>query len=76
MESIAAAPVAPVQAQASAPLEQEVMKIYLKNNSYKSLLVTSETKAGDVCAMMANKLNMEEHVNSFDLVDVQRENGS
>ena len=29
MESIAA----PVQAQASAPLEQQVMKFYLKNNS-------------------------------------------
>merc|ERR1712137_801016 len=55
------------------PLEQEVMKVYLKNKSYKSLLITSETMAGDVCRMMADKLNLSEHYNSFDLVDVQRD---
>merc|ERR1712100_468767 len=60
-------------AKSSGPLEQEVMKIFLKNKSYKSLLITSETCAGDVCTMMAEKLNMSAHVNSFDLVDVQRD---
>jgi len=53
--------------------EQEVMKIYLKNGAYKSLLIKSSTKVGDVCAMMAGKLNLEEHSNSFDLLDVQRD---
>merc|ERR1712137_780856 len=54
------------------PAEQEVMKIYLKNKAYKSLLITSETHAGDVCTMMADKLAMSEHHTSFDLVDVQK----
>ena len=53
--------------------EQEVMKIYLKNGAYKSLLIKTSTKVGDVCAMMAGKLNLEEHSNSFDLLDVQRD---
>jgi len=55
------------------PAEQEVMKIYLKNKAYKSLLITSETHAGDVCTMMADKLAMSEHHTSFDLVDVQKD---
>lgn len=53
--------------------EQEVMKVYLKNGAYKSLLIKASTKVGDVCAMMAAKLNLEEHSNSFDLLDVQRD---
>merc|ERR1712137_994458 len=67
-----AAPKAAPQAAAQ-PLEQEVMKIYLKNKSYKSLLITSETQAGHVCQMVADKLNLSAHSNSFDLVDVQRD---
>ena len=55
------------------PLEQEVMKIYLKNGSYKSLLINSETKAGDVCEMMAQKIGMEKYVTDFDLMDVQKD---
>jgi uncharacterized protein YutE (UPF0331/DUF86 family) len=57
----------------SKPLEQEVMKIYLKNGSYKSLLITSETKAGDVCEMMAAKIGMEKYVTDFDLMDIQKD---
>ena len=55
------------------PLEQEVMKIYLKNGSYKSLLINSETKAGDVCDMMAQKIGMEKYVTDFDLMDIQKD---
>ena len=51
------------------------MKIFTKNKGYKSLLITSETLAGDVCRMMADKLGMAEHVGSFDLVDVQKDQG-
>lgn len=66
----------PNQPQPSAtPLEQEVMKIFLKNKSYKSMLITSETLAGQVCQMMAEKLNLSAHSNSFDLIDVQRDQG-
>lgn len=51
------------------PITQEVMKIYLKNKAYKSILLTSETKAGDVCSMMAEKIGMAEFSNSLELID-------
>jgi len=54
------------------PVQQEVMKIYLKNNAYKSLLVTSDMKAGDVCQLMAEKLGMEQYGYVFDLIDHQK----
>mmetsp|Transcript_8681 Transcript_8681/g.13186 ORF Transcript_8681/g.13186 Transcript_8681/m.13186 type:complete len:446 (+) Transcript_8681:38-1375(+) len=54
---------------ASEPVRQEVMKIYLKNNAYKSLLISSDQKAGDVCAMLAEKIGLEKFANSFDLLD-------
>ena len=75
MSQASGPPAAMPPAQAAQPLEQEVMKIYLKNKSYKSLLITSEMQAGAVCQMMADKLNMSAHSNSFDLVDVQRDQG-
>jgi len=37
---------------------REVMKIYLKNDAYKSLIVTNKTSASDICDMMAEKLNL------------------
>jgi Ankyrin repeats (3 copies)/Ras association (RalGDS/AF-6) domain len=48
---------------------QEVLKIYLKNNAYKSVVVTGVHKAGDVCTMMAEKIGMEQFANALDLVD-------
>ena len=42
--------------EAGANSKQEVMKIYLKNGAYKSMVITSATKAGDVCQMIAEKL--------------------
>eukprot|EP01104_Vermistella_antarctica_P010786 TRINITY_DN2912_c0_g1_i1.p1 TRINITY_DN2912_c0_g1~~TRINITY_DN2912_c0_g1_i1.p1 ORF type:complete len:634 (-),score=157.98 TRINITY_DN2912_c0_g1_i1:79-1980(-) len=53
-------------------VKQEVMKVYLKNAAYKSLVITSETKAGDVCNMIAEKLGMEEYAYTLDLIDSQK----
>ena len=53
-------------------LEQEILKIYLKNGSYKSLLLNSEMRALDVCAMMAEKIGMERYDTEFDLMDIQK----
>lgn len=78
MNEMSSAPSQPTRQQPqqqSAPLEQEVMKIFLKNKAYKSMLITSETLAGQVCQMMAEKLNLSAHSNSFDLIDVQRDQG-
>jgi hypothetical protein len=34
------------------------MKIFLKNEAYKSLIVTSDTTAKQICDQMAEKLNL------------------
>jgi hypothetical protein len=62
-------PLVPTEAAAAAPVETKVMKIYLKNNAYKTLMISSVMKAGDVCAMIAEKLGMAEFANSLELID-------
>jgi len=56
----------------STPVE-EVLKVYLKNNSYKSIRVTREDSAADLAAKMAAKLNMVENDKFFDVIEVIKE---
>ena len=56
------------------PLETKVMKLYLKNNAYKTLMLNSGMKAGDVCALVAEKLGMAEFANSLELIDCIKTN--
>jgi len=48
----------PTKAEPTSVVEREVMKIFLKNDAYKSLIVTSETTGKDICEQMAEKLNL------------------
>mmetsp|Transcript_49822 Transcript_49822/g.125253 ORF Transcript_49822/g.125253 Transcript_49822/m.125253 type:complete len:546 (+) Transcript_49822:188-1825(+) len=50
-------------------MRQEVAKVFLRNQAYKSLVITSQSKAGDVCAMMAEKLGLQKYAYAFDLID-------
>jgi hypothetical protein len=50
--------------------EQEVMKIFLKNEAYKSLVVTSDTTAKQICDQMAEKLNLgKDFGKNFDVTE-------
>ena len=50
------------------------MKVFLRNQAYKSLVITSVTKAGDVCSMMAEKLGLEKYAHEFDVVECVKGN--
>lgn len=52
----------------------KVMRVYLKNNAYKALMVTDSMKAGDVCALMAEKMGMPEFAPSLELIDCIKTN--
>lgn len=47
----------------------EVMRVFLKNRAYKSVMIKPDSCAGDVCAMMAEKIGMAEFANALELVD-------
>jgi len=58
--------------QISTPAE-EVLKVFLKNNSYKSIRVTKDDTAADLAAKMAAKLNMTDSEKYFDVIEVIKE---
>jgi len=47
------------------PLQREVMKIFLKSDAYKSLIITNQTTAQDVANLMAEKLNLGPEIAKF-----------
>jgi len=47
------------------PLQKEVMKIFLKSDAYKSLIITNQTTAQDVADLMAEKLNLGPDIAKF-----------
>jgi hypothetical protein len=53
--------------------QEEVLKIYVKNNSYKSIRVNREDSALDLARKMAAKLNMIENDKYFDVIEVIKE---
>ena len=55
-------------------ITQEVMRVFLRNQAYKSLVITSVTKAGDVCMMMAEKLGLERFACEFDVIECVKGN--
>jgi len=73
-EKIALTPAAsaPKPDNVTVPAE-EVLKIYLKNNSYKSIRVSREDSANDLAKKMAAKLNMIENDKYFDVIEVIKE---
>tara|TARA_R110002050_G_scaffold242431_1_gene378807 strand:+ start:283 stop:756 length:474 start_codon:yes stop_codon:yes gene_type:complete len=50
-------------------MQQEVLKVFLRNQAYKSLVITNLTKGGDVCTMMAEKVGLEKYACDFDLIE-------
>jgi len=60
------------QETVTTPVE-EVLKVYLKNNSYKSIKVTRDDSALDLAKKMAAKLNMIENDKYFDVIEVIKE---
>jgi hypothetical protein len=55
---------------------QEVMKIYLRNDSYKTILVAPSDTARTLCASMAKKLGIEELTGHFDLISLTKDDGT
>jgi len=41
------------------------MKIFLKSDAYKSMIITNQTSAKDVCELMAEKLNIGLEISKF-----------
>lgn len=66
-------PVAEKKPDATSTPAEEVLKVYLKNNSYKSIKVTRDDSAADLAAKMAAKLNMTDSEKSFDVIEVIKE---
>jgi len=62
----------PVPVPVRGPVVQEVLKIYLKNGSYKAIVVSSDHNAKDLADSMADKLNMSKFANYFDVIEIQR----
>ena len=50
-----------------------MLKIFLKNNSYKSIKVNREDSAMDLARKMAAKLNMSENDKYFDVIELVKE---
>lgn len=60
----------PVKPEPVSVVEREVMKIFLKNEAYKSLVVTSDTTAKQICDQMAEKLNLgKDFGKNFDVTE-------
>ena len=55
---------------------QEMMKIYLRNDSFKTFMVASSDTARDVCAKMAQKLGIEDLAGNLDLISMTKEEGA
>eukprot|EP00019_Armaparvus_languidus_P000094 CAMPEP_0168600186 /NCGR_PEP_ID=MMETSP0420-20121227/12612_1 /TAXON_ID=498008 /ORGANISM="Pessonella sp." /LENGTH=275 /DNA_ID=CAMNT_0008638185 /DNA_START=29 /DNA_END=853 /DNA_ORIENTATION=+ len=52
---------------------QEVMKVYLRNGSYKTVLVSPSDTARTLCGKMAKKLGIEELMGHFDLISTTKD---
>lgn len=48
---------------------EEVLKVYLKNNSYKSIKVLRDDTAAELVKKMVSKLNMSEHERHFEVIE-------
>lgn len=51
------------------PTATKVLRVYLKNNAYKTVVINNLTKAGDLCVIMAEKLGMAQFAMSLETVD-------
>jgi len=54
------------------PITQEVWKVFLKNGSYKSIVVNSNTTAKDLADLMAEKLNMVKYAQNLEVIEHQK----
>jgi len=54
----------------SKSLTSEVLKIYFRNDSYKSVKINYNDTARDVCKLMCEKFNMSSYDKCFDVVEV------
>jgi len=54
------------------PILQEVMKIYLKNGSYKSIVVNNNTTAKDLIDSVCEKLNMQKFATHMEVTEHQK----
>lgn len=52
-----------------------MMKIYLRNDSFKTIIVTPTDTARDICAKMAQKLGIEDLTGHLDLISMTKEEG-
>lgn len=51
------------------------MKVYLRNNSYKSIKIMREDTASELITKMVAKLNMSEHEKHFEVVEKIKNEG-
>eukprot|EP01132_Coremiostelium_polycephalum_P006167 gene6167-7681_t len=54
----------------NAVVTSEVLKIYFRNDSYKSVKVSSTDNAREICKRMSEKFNMPSYDKCFDIVEV------
>jgi len=54
------------------PIVQEVMKIYLKNGSYKSIVVNNTTTAKDLIDLVCEKLSLQNLANHMEVIEHQK----
>jgi len=68
IEVVAPVVLPPKKENTNIPAE-EVMKVYLRNNSYKSIKVLRDDTAAELVKKMASKLNMSEHEKHFEVIE-------
>jgi hypothetical protein len=62
------------QAQPSAPVRQEIMRVYMKNGSYKTVRVSSDMTASSLVRVAAEKFNVNpDWVQYLDLMEKKRD---
>jgi len=52
---------------------QEMMKIYLRNDSFKTIIIMPTDTARDVCSKMAQKLGIEDLTGNLDLISMTKD---
>mmetsp|Transcript_14843 Transcript_14843/g.20722 ORF Transcript_14843/g.20722 Transcript_14843/m.20722 type:complete len:269 (-) Transcript_14843:70-876(-) len=65
---------AQTQKQYTPPAREEVMKVYLSNDSYKSVMIKGQMNTTELAAIMAEKLNMDKsYGNHLDIYEIQKD---
>jgi hypothetical protein len=52
-----------------------MMKIYLRNDSFKTIIIMPTDTARDVCSKMAQKLGIEDLTGNLDLISMTKDEG-